>query len=147
MAKKKNAAQKAAAAQDGQPPASSTSFEPTTMEASASNNPLDALNSRDASDETARVISKVSAKLKASRVDILAASAAMTERDAIKVNKWSVPELKNACDDALRRVCGVLHNNSWAQLLTFLLRGASLRVSCSYSHNRGYFKRTTCTLT
>ena len=108
MAKKKNAAQKAAA-QDGDRQATgTTSFKPTTGEASTSNLPLDTLIPKEAADETAQVISKASAKLKSSRVDILAASAAMTERDTIKVNKWSVSELKNACDDALRRVRGIL---------------------------------------
>jgi signal peptidase complex subunit 2 len=27
------------------------------------------------------------------------------ERDVVKVNNYSVSELKNACDDALKRVC------------------------------------------
>ncbi|KAL5481109.1 SPC2 [Sanghuangporus weigelae] len=39
-----------------------------------------------------------------SRVDILAASAAITEREPVKVNNMNAVELKNACDDAVKRL-------------------------------------------
>ena len=40
-----------------------------------------------------------------SRVDILAASAAITEREPVKVNNMNAVDLKNACDDAVKKVC------------------------------------------
>ncbi|EJC99176.1 uncharacterized protein FOMMEDRAFT_23087 [Fomitiporia mediterranea MF3/22] len=39
-----------------------------------------------------------------SRVDILAASAALTDREPIKVNNMNATDLKNACDDAVKRL-------------------------------------------
>ena len=105
MAKKKNAAQKAQTNGGGE----STSFASSQSLADAdttstSNVPLDALISTQTADETAQAISKASMKMKGSRVDILAASAAMADRDAIKVNNMNVTELKHACDDVLKKV-------------------------------------------
>ena len=38
------------------------------------------------------------------RLDILAASAAITDREPIKINNMNAADLKNACDDAVKRV-------------------------------------------